>query len=99
MPNTTEWANEKAEFFKGTPGFMLIKWSQYHKCQAWIGQYGGLFDLIKSYKTIVGLVDKKNKVVYELGCWSRTTTQQVRKIYRECYQGYEFVPCKERRDY
>jgi len=88
----TEWAQEKTEFIKGTPGFMLIKWNQFHHCQAWIGEYGGMFDLIKSYKTIVGLVDKQNQFVYELGHWSKTTTQQIRKIYRECYSRYEFVP-------
>lgn len=68
-----------------------ISWVQFRSCQAYTGQFTGRYTLIKSYNTVVGLIDHEEKAVYELGKWSTTTSQHVRKIKRYMYPHYEFV--------
>ena len=76
MNNVTSWS---------------ISWVQFRSCQAYTGQVNGRYTLIKSYATVVGLIDHEEKVVYELGKWSQTTSQQIRKIKRFMVPHYEFV--------
>ena len=88
----TDVMRTEAERLQGRPAFMMIKWRRFHNRQAWTG---GIEDyvLIKSYNTIVGIVDVKNGYTYELGHWSQTTTQQIRAIWNECFSyTTEFVP-------
>ena len=68
-----------------------ISWVQFRSCQAYTGYYNSRYTLIKSYSTVVGLIDHHEGVVYELGKWSKTTSQQIRKIKRFMVPYYEFV--------
>ena len=49
---------------------------------------------LKSYKTIVGFVDCTNKVFYEVGKYSRTTSKQMTQVYNslfnDCIRLYAF---------
>ena len=69
-----------------------ICWVQFHKCQAWISdELDERFRLIKSYNTIVGLVDTKVKKVYEIGKYSKTTSKQFTQICNQMFSSYERV--------
>ena len=74
-----------------TPEFIMINWKRFNSNKAWIGKFSERYDLIKSYSTIVGLVDKEERVFYELGKWSQTTTRQINKIHKDIYTYYDFV--------
>ena len=66
------------------------KWVQFRSCQAWISfMLDSRYKLIKSYKTIVGLVDYDEKVVYEIGKYSQTTSKQFTQICNCFYRGFE----------
>lgn len=56
---------------------------------------------LKSYETIVGFVDCTNKVFYEVGKYSRTTSKQMTQVhnayFNDCIRLYadrEYLPCK-----
>lgn len=56
---------------------------------------------LKSYDTIVGFVDCTNKVFYEVGKYSCTTSKQMTQVYNayfnDCIYLYcdrEYLPCK-----
>ena len=67
-------------------------WCQFHHCQAWFSDLQKeRYILIRSYNTIVGLVDTYEKVAYELGKYSRTTSNQFTRIMNERFRGYERV--------
>jgi len=67
-----------------------ICWVQFHKCQAWISdEFDERYRLIKSYHTIVGLIDCKEHVVYEIGKYSRTTSKQFTQICNQLFRGYD----------
>ena len=74
----------KVQELTGSAEYLTIKWRRYKSCQAWIGTIGD-YSLIKSYKTIVGLVDDENRKFYELGKYSRTTSRQMTRIYNDLY--------------
>lgn len=72
-----------------------VKWRQFHNCKAWISScIGNRYFLIKSYNTIVAVIDDQQGELYELGKWSRTTSKQVTQIYNmtdnESYSEYGF---------
>ena len=91
---TTDEAVDTVNALKCKPEWMFLKWKQFHKCKAYVATYSPQYDVIKSYTTIVGLVDKEAGYLYELGKWSQTTSQQIRKIWHEMYDyTTEFVPC------
>lgn len=75
----------------GRPEAMMLKWKRFNNCSAYTATYSKRYDIIKSYTTIVGLVDKDDMVMYELGKWSPTTTKQMTQIHRQLYPAYEFV--------
>lgn len=67
-----------------------INWKQFRHCNAYISNC--LFNryfLIKSYSTIVAVIDDQQGELYELGKWSRTTSKQVTQIFNmndyECH--------------
>lgn len=70
-----------------------VGYRQFRKCNAYISELldDGYY-LIKSYYTIVGLVDVANKQFYEIGKYSQTTSKQVTQIYnsefRNCTRNY-----------
>ena len=66
------------------PGNMSIQWTQFHHCNAYISQcLRNRFFLIKSYSTIVGIVDDQEADFFEMGKYSPTTSKQMTMIYRE----------------
>lgn len=88
---TTNEANELAKKLKDSAEYLMVNWEQFNYCQAWIGDISPRYSLIKSYFTIVGLVDHEEKVVYELGKWTRTTSKQVTQICNQVYRSYTAV--------
>ena len=57
-------------------------WKQFRHCQAWVSPLlNGRYKLIKSYETIVAIIDFDMDTLYELGKWSSTTSKQVTQIY------------------
>ena len=88
---TSEQAIELKDKLMGTPEAMMIKWNRFNRCNAYIGVYNKRYDIIRSYTTIVGLVDKEEEIMYELGKWSPTTTKQMTTIHRQRYHRCEFV--------
>ena len=81
-----------ADFYSNTRD-----WTRFNYCQAWISDeifnsaYGITFRLVKSYNTIVALIDITNKKYYEIGKYSRTTSKQVTQIHNQLYREYERV--------
>ena len=72
-----------------------VTWKQFRHCNAYISNC--LFNryfLIKSYNTIVAVIDDQNGELYELGKYSRTTSKQVTQIFNmtdyESYNKYGF---------
>ena len=81
-------AKAKVEQLVKTDEFRRMKWQRFRSCQAWIGTitYEGItYGLVKSYATIVGLIDYEERKFYELGKYSRTTSKQVTQIYNSMY--------------
>ena len=78
-----------------------VTWKQFRKCNAYISSciYNRYF-LVKSYNTIVAVIDDQNGELYELGKWSRTTSKQVTQIYNmpdyESYNNYGFSKLQNR---
>ena len=67
-----------------------ICWVRFHSCQAWISdEIDERYRLIKSYHTIVGLVDTKEKKVYEIGKYSTTTSKQFTQICNQIFRSYD----------
>ena len=76
-------------------------WKRFHHCNAWISEcYLNRYFLIRSYDTIVGIIDDQQGILIELGKWSRTTSKQVTQIYNmpdyESYNEYGFTKCIKR---
>lgn len=69
-----------------------LRWTQFNHCQAWLSNThadeDGIWQLIKSYATIVGLVDHNDGKVYEIGKYSQTTSKQFTQICRQLYPYY-----------
>ena len=78
-----------------------VIWKQFRSCNAYISNC--LFNryfLIKSYNTIVAVIDDQEGLLYELGKWSRTTSKQVTQIFNmldyESYSKYGFSKLQHR---
>ena len=69
-----------------------VTWKQFRHCNAYISNC--LFNryfLIKSYNTIVAVIDDQQGELYELGKWSRTTSKQVTQIFNMTdYESYKY---------
>lgn len=81
-----------------TPG---IEWKQFRHCNAYISNcILNRYFLVKSYNTIVAVIDDQNGELYELGKWSKTTSKQVTQIFNmkdnECYNTYGFSKLDKR---
>lgn len=77
------------------------KWTQFRHCKAWISPcINNRYFLVKSYNTIVAVIDDQNGELYELGKWSQTTSKQVTQIFNccepECYQKYGYSKLEKR---
>ena len=74
---------------------ICLKWKRFRSCQCWISEcINNRYFLVKSYNTIVAVIDDQNGELYELGKWSTTTSKQVTQIYNmsdnESYSKYGF---------
>lgn len=67
-----------------------MRWSQVDQKQLYLSQMlDGNFQLIKSYATVVGLVDHANDTMYEIGKYSKTTSCQITHLQRNVLSGYK----------
>ncbi len=65
-------------------------WERFRSCQAWVSNLiDGRYRLIKSYRTIVGLIDNVSREYYEIGKYSSTTSKQVTQIYNAFYRDFD----------
>lgn len=78
-----------------------VTWKQFRSCNAYISNC--LFNryfLIKSYNTIVAVIDDQQGLLYELGKWTKTTSKQVTQIFNmqdyESYNDYGFSKLVDR---
>lgn len=80
-------------------GHNLREWEQFFKCQAWVSEriynsaYNVDFRLVKSYNTIVGVIDYTNQKYIRLGKWSTTTSKQqtrISRVYARDFKNIQF---------
>ena len=65
------------------------RWRQFRSCQAWVSDaVADRYRLIKSYRTIVAMVDTEEHIVFEFGKYSTTTSKQVTQIINSMFSGY-----------
>ena len=68
------------------------KWKRFNYTAAATSQeIDDRYYLIKSYATIVGLVDKAENKMYEFGKYSRTTSVQFTRIHNQIFNDCERV--------
>lgn len=72
-----------------------VTWQRFRQCNAYISNcILNRYFLVKSYNTIVAVIDDQEGELYELGKWSRTTSKQVTQIFNmsdyESYNKYGF---------
>lgn len=83
-----------AEVIKKAGELRTDRWFRFNSCQAYTsGILEDRYILIKSYSTIVGLVDIANQMFYEIGKYSRTTSKQITQIHNQKFSSFsrEFV--------
>ena len=70
---------------------------QFRHCQAWLSTtiycsaYDVTFELVKSYSTVVAVIDHTNEKFIRLGKWSRTTSKQSTQIHNAWCPTYEDI--------
>ena len=77
------------------------KWTRFGAKQCWVSDcIKNRYFLVKSYNTIVAIIDDQNGELFELGKWSPTTSKQVTQLYNlrdaECYSKFGFSELKNR---
>lgn len=84
---------EKARELNSVKGMLEnrgINWTRIKSRQMWISQLlDSRYILIKSYSTIVGMVDTDERKVYEFGKYSPTTSKQMTQLCREQFYLYD----------
>jgi hypothetical protein len=91
--------NEAVELTKRLMKKTGIYWRQFNKCEAYLSEIlEDDYRLIKSYNTIVGLVDIKEGKYYQFGHFSKTTSVQLTRIYNTFYRGWERIIMEEKVD-
>lgn len=74
-----------------------VRYSRFNYCQAYISEriYCSTFDLdfqlVKSYETIVAVIDHTHQKFIRLGKWSRTTSKQSTQIHNTHCRYYEDI--------
>lgn len=77
------------------------KWVRFGSKQCWVSDciYNRYF-LVKSYSTIVAIIDDQTGELFELGKYSVTTSKQVTQLYRlsdiESYKKFGFSKLNKR---
>ena len=70
-------------------------WTRFGSKQCWVSDcISNRYFLVKSYSTIVAVIDDQQGELYELGKWSVTTSKQVTQLYNlsdlESYHKFGF---------
>lgn len=82
MGMSNEIAVKTARKLSEFPMCLSIEWHQVGKKNAYVSQcLQNRFFLIKSYSTIVGIVDDQEADFFEIGKYSPTTSKQMTQIY------------------
>ena len=76
-------------------------WRQFGYKQCWVSEcLNNRYFLVKSYNTIVAIIDDQNGELFELGKWSRTTSKQVTQLFNlndyESYNTFGFSKLERR---
>ena len=77
------------------------KWKRFGSKQCWVSDcIKNRYFLVKSYSTIVAIIDDQNGELFELGKWSVTTSKQVTQLYNmsdiESYRTFGFSKLNNR---
>lgn len=81
--NVVEIVRELIHF----PNNVTMEWRRVGYKQAWVSNLlRKRYYLIKSYETIVGLVDMEEMKFYEIGKYSPTTSKQITQIHNSMFQ-------------
>ena len=84
---TGEEAIKKAQELTSLIPSLSIQWNRVGYKQAWTSQcLQKRYFLIKSYSTIVGIVDVQEGEFFEIGKYSPTTSKQVTQIYNSMFR-------------
>jgi hypothetical protein len=51
---------------------------------------------VQSYDTIVGRIDKRKKILHELGKWSPTTSKHIKYVAEK--MNLKLIPSKEKKE-
>lgn len=81
-----ETINAQAQILRKTviesPEFLMVKWKRFGAKQCWVSScIKNRYYAVRSYSTIVAIIDDQNGELYELGKWSPTTSKQVTQLY------------------
>ena len=81
--------------------FMGVTWKQFGSKQCWVSScIHNRYFLVKSYNTIVAVIDDQTGELFELGKWSVTTSKQVTQLYNlsdnESYNKFGFSKLEKR---
>jgi len=91
--------NEAVEVTKRLMNKRGTYWRQFNKCEAYLSEIlEDRYRLIKSYNTIVGMVDLKESNFYQFGWFSKTTSSQLTKIYNAFYRSLDRIMVEEKVD-
>lgn len=84
---------EKARELSGVKGILEnrgLNWTRVKSRQMCTSQLlDNRYILIKSYSTIVGMVDTDERKVYEFGKYSQTTSKQITQLCHEQFYLYD----------
>lgn len=80
---STEFGEIRCHIMNQCPG-----WRRFNYCQAWItrdnySHEGRLYKLVKSYSTIVGIIDIRDDILWWEQKYSVTTSKQLTQIASE----------------
>lgn len=80
---------------------LSITWKQWNKKNCYVSNcINNRYFLVKSYNTIVAVIDDQQGELYELGKWSPTTSKQVTQLFnmsdRESYNTFGFQKLEKR---
>lgn len=68
-------------------------WIQFDKKQCWYSTAieidGDLYMIVKSYKTIVAIIDNTEELFVELGKWSSTTSKQCTQFHNKFCKSFD----------
>ncbi len=95
MMKTQEQINATARIIMEKCNSYTGAWTRFGSKQCWVSDcISNRYFLVKSYSTIVAVIDDQQGELYELGKWSVTTSKQVTQLYNlsdsESYRKFGF---------